>query len=91
MRGSLFCRHLGQIGWNGLKRFGWALCLAGLFAGCQPTYPDLIVGADGTPIRLEAINRILDDPDLDDAQRRQALRDLGIADEEFIEILIRGL
>ncbi len=69
----------------------WLLLVpaAGL-AGCQPHYQNLLVDSEGNPIRLDAINSIVDDDNLDDAEKRQALQDIGISDETLIEVLIRG-
>ncbi len=89
--GSHFRRCSRPFGWG--RGLGWAglvLCLAGFLPGCHPPAQNVIVGANG-PIRLEAITRILDDPDLTEDEKRQDLRDLGITDEELIDVLIRGL
>ncbi|HOB76307.1 MAG TPA: hypothetical protein PKG54_17490 [Phycisphaerae bacterium] len=89
--GSLFRRCSRRFGRGvGLKLAGLALCLAGWVPGCQPPAHNVIMGVNG-PIRLEAITRILDNPELTEDQKRQELRNLGITDEDLIDVLIRGL
>lgn len=79
-------------------RLGHALlCLAivGLpaaaLAGCTaaPTsFPSQILGADGEPILLDAVEDIVNDADLTDDEKREQLRALGLEDEELIEALL---
>jgi hypothetical protein len=68
--------------------------LAGLAAvammGCQPPLPDVLVDENGNTIRLSSITPVLANDDLSDDQKRQALRDLGITDEELIDALLSG-
>jgi hypothetical protein len=60
------------------------------FAGmaCQPPYNFVVIGADGQTIRQSSINAIVQDSTLTDDQKRQALRDLGITDENLIDFLV---
>ncbi len=51
-------------------------------------YSNRIIGADGQVITLNQIQRIVDDPNLDDDGRRQQIRDLGVEDEKLIEALL---
>lgn len=90
MLGSLLRRYSHQV-WPDLRLrlLGLAVGLAAFLPGCQPNIENVIEGENGT-IRLEEVAAILNDTSLDDAQRRQALRDLGITDEELIDGLIRG-
>ena len=63
-------------------------------AGCEvltyerTDFPDAVVGADGQEIVLDNVREILDDDSLDTDARRQALRDLGIEDEDLIDALL---
>jgi hypothetical protein len=84
-------RRFREVGWGlawGLA--GVVVCSTGLSLGCQPPVPNEIVGVNG-PIHVDEITAILHDTSLDDTAKRHALRDLGITDEEFIDVLIRGL
>jgi CO/xanthine dehydrogenase FAD-binding subunit len=56
--------------------------------GCQPAYRNALIGADGTPIRLEAVQAILGNGQLTEDEKRQALRDIGITDEALIDVLL---
>jgi hypothetical protein len=60
-------------------------------AGCSPDVSDVLVDASGQEIRITAITAITQDPGLDEAAQRQALRDLGITDEDLIDLLVREL
>lgn len=71
--------------------------LAGLLAvatvlgpGCGPTYDFLLLDGQGDEIRLVQIDRIVNDADLTDEQKRDLLRDLGITDDQVIEQLLNG-
>ena len=60
-------------------------------AGCGvfPWYfANAITDPNGNPVTLEQISEIARDPDLSDDEKRQALRDLGIEDEDLIDILL---
>lgn len=67
---------------------------AGMFwpvGGCAPPTQNVLVDANGNPIRLRSILAIVRDPTLTSDQKRQALRDLGITDEDYIELVLREL
>ena len=68
------------------------LAASAAVSGCgftvPTTYPHSIIGADGQPIVFDDINKIVNDPDLSDDQKRQALRDLGLQDEILIDALL---
>jgi hypothetical protein len=51
-------------------------------------YPNVIRTPEGRPIVLENISAIVDDPDLSDDEKREALRELGIEDEELIDAFL---
>lgn len=51
-------------------------------------YPDRLLGADGQIIVLEDVGEIVDNANLDDDEKREELRDLGIEDEKLIEALL---
>lgn len=83
-------RRRGFRKWKRFASVGLrAGCLVGLMAACQPSYDHLLEGVDGE-IRLEDVFRITGDEDLTEDEQRQALRDLGITDEELIDVLVRG-
>lgn len=77
-----------------MKPVGLILTAVALLAwsGCgtaiMRNYSNRIIGADGQVITLSQIQRIVDDPNLDDDGRRRQMRDLGIEDEELIEALL---
>jgi hypothetical protein len=79
-----FCRP-------GLLALGLVLLLA---AGCgnlnleRENFPSAAIGDDGQAITLDDINQILDDPELDQDQKRDALRELGLEDPILIDILL---
>jgi hypothetical protein len=84
-------RHSRWLGRSlGLVFVGLAFCVAGSLPGCVSSYENELVGTNGT-IDLEDITSILNDTGMDTAQQRQALRDLGITDEDLIDSLLRGL
>lgn len=85
MAGTCFRRHRSWLAWG----LGLSIALAVVWtgSGCQPTVPGSIIGPNG-PIQLSDITAILDDADLDEAARREALRALGITDELLIDVLI---
>ena len=74
---------------------GFGLALA-LLTGCgiltfrRTDFDDELVGADGQQIILDDINDILNDDDLDEAGKRQALIDLGIEDEDLLDAILTG-
>lgn len=74
-------------GWIALRWVSGSLCL---LAACQGLPADSLVDAGGITIRQTAIDEITSSTELTEAQKRQALRDLGITDEQLIEALIQG-
>lgn len=71
------------------------LCLALLCvapSGCGVTgpteYPNALTNSDGEPIYFDDISDILSDTDLSDDEMKEALRDLGIEDEDLIDALV---
>ena len=76
-------------------RAGLCLALAGL-TGCgiltyrRTDFEDELVGADGQEILLDDINAIRTDPDLDATEKRQALIELGIEDEDLLDAILAG-
>ena len=60
-------------------------------AGCGvlPWYfANAITDPNGNPVTLSQIFEIASDPDLSADEKRQALRDLGIDDEDVIDLLL---
>ncbi len=68
------------------------LAASAAISGCgftvRTTYPNSVIGADGRTIVFDDINKIANDLDLSDDQKRQALRDLGLQDEILIDALL---
>jgi hypothetical protein len=58
--------------------------------GCQPPLDNVIKNSDGQSIRLTAISSIVGDSSLTDAEKRQGLQDLGITDQDLINVLLSG-
>ena len=94
----------GLIGWlrTGERRRAWlaralfivVFVLLFASAGCEvltyerTDFPNAMVGADGQDIVLDDIMEIVNDPDLDDDAKRQALHDLGLEDEDLLETFV---
>ena len=61
-------------------------------AGCGTVittdYPNRLIGAAGQAVVWDDVQEIVDHPNLDDEEKRQRLRDLGIEDEKLIEALL---
>ena len=53
-----------------------------------PDFPHQIIGTDGSPITLIEVEVIVNDPDLNDDEKRDALRELGVEDEKLIDALL---
>jgi len=69
---------------------GWLVagaCMLGPL-GCGPPIGTL-VDANGNSIRQSAITRIVDDDELTDSEKRDALQALGIRDIALIELLLQ--
>lgn len=89
----IILRHPSKKG-RGLHKGVWAVVLlAGSLAlgviGCGPPTENVLVGADGTAIRLAQITEIKDNANMTDEEKWQAVRDLGITDENLIDILLK--
>lgn len=56
---------------------------------CRAPYPSAILLTDGSELRLTLVESIRNDPDLNEDEKKQALRDLGVTDEEILNILVR--
>lgn len=69
----------------------WAsLTGCGILTYQRTEFPDQLVGANGEDILLDDLNDILNDPNLDAEGKRQALRDLGIEDEDLLDAILAG-
>lgn len=64
------------------------LTLAGGCGAQVTTFQARIRAADGSPIYVEDILAITEDTNLTTEEQRQALRDLGLEDEELITALL---
>ena len=79
---------------RGLFILLFALLLAS--AGCEvltyerTDFPEAYIGADGQEIVLDKVSEIVSDAGLDEDEKRQELRDLGIEDEDLIDALLAG-
>lgn len=88
--------HVKGRGRAWIARAVFILTFALLFvsAGCevvvfeQTEFQDALVDADGQTILLDDVAAIVNDPDLDDTEKRGALRELGIEDEDLIDVLL---
>jgi len=81
-----FCRRFG----GRVVLFGPAMVWALSVGACCAPYQlgDYVLTAyDGAQIRRELVERIVNDPDLTEAQRRDQLRELGIGDD-LVELLL---
>jgi hypothetical protein len=77
---------------------GRAACTAGLTAalgvglpvtgsGCGTTAANVLTDAEGEPIDLAQVNEILNDSELDNSEKRDDLRELGLSDS-VIDVLL---
>ena len=77
-----------------MKRIGgisialMALMLGGCGTAVTGNFSNRLVGADGQLLVLEDLETIARDPDLDDGEKRDLFRELGIEDEELIDALL---
>ena len=75
-------------------RVGLLALLAALVVSCgvqpTPSFPNALTDSSGRVILLDEVEAIVNDPNpnLDDDDRRQSLRDLGIEDEKLIDALL---
>ncbi len=58
------------------------------FAGCAAPYPNALRDDSGNEIRFSEISPILFSTTLTEDQKKEALRNLGITDEELINLLL---
>jgi hypothetical protein len=62
-----------------------------LIGACQGPYPNAIVDSNGDPISLDKIQAVLDDTSLNDDEKKDELRALGITDEDLLNFLVFSL
>jgi hypothetical protein len=71
---------------------GMGAVILALIPGCgvsvAQSFPNQLVGAEGQRFTVEDLEAIANDPDLDDEEKREAFRDLGILDEKLIDALL---
>lgn len=63
--------------------------LAAGLAGCPEPTVNILVDGNGNPIRVDQITAITSSTTTTTAEKRQALRDLGIANELLIDLLLK--
>ncbi|MFQ5489428.1 MAG: hypothetical protein ACE5GE_01795 [Phycisphaerae bacterium] len=84
--------RLGSIvrawGCLGLIVTGCALGGCGVLAAERSSFSNQAATSEGLQIFVEDIEEIVDDTQLTADEQRQALRDLGIEDEDLIEVLL---
>lgn len=88
----------GKVDRAWIARVVLILTFALLFAtaGCdvvvfeQTEFPDALVDEDGDAVLLDDVAAIINDPALDDTAKRDALRELGIEDEDLIDVFLGG-
>jgi hypothetical protein len=70
----------------------FALSALAALPGCgipTPTsFPHALTNEAGEPIFLEDVEDVVTDDELSDAEKRDALRELGIEDEKLIDALL---
>ena len=62
--------------------------LAGCGSGVPTTFTNQLLDTEGQSIYMDDIEAIVSNPDLNDDEKRTQLRELGIEDEELIDILL---
>ena len=84
-----------RIGWGiktvaclGLVWLGCALAGCGVLATEPSSFPNQVETSQGRQIFVEDIEKIVDDTQLTADEQREALRELGIEDEDLIESLL---
>ena len=65
-----------------------ALMVGGCGSAVPGDFSNRLIGADGQLFMVEDLETIARDPDLDDEERRELFRDLGIQDEQLIDALL---
>ena len=72
------------------RGYGRALLAAVLaVAGCVPLSDNVLTNDGGEPIRLAEIAAIVSDDSLNEDQKRQALEDLGVTNEDLLDVFLR--
>ena len=84
-----------RIGWGiktvgglGLTWLGWAMAGCGVLATQRSSFPNQAATSMGRQIFVEDIEEIVDNTQLTADEQREALRELGIEDEDLIESLL---
>ena len=60
----------------------------GVLTAVRTLFPEHVTDAQGNPLYLEEVREILDDPDLLDDEKFEALRELGLENEKIIDVLV---
>ena len=60
----------------------------GVLSTARTVFPEQVTDAADNPLYLEPVRNIVDDPDLSDDEKADALRELGLEDEELIDVLV---
>jgi len=60
----------------------------GLLTNARTLFPQHVADAQGDPVYVQDLRAIIDDSDLSNEEKADALRDLGLENEEIIETLI---
>jgi len=74
-----------MVPWKVLACGGLFSVLAG---GCPPT-ENVLIDPSGQSIRLSTIDEIVSSTALSEQEKRQGLRNLGITDEQLIDLLLQ--
>lgn len=76
------------VGCLGLAWLGCASAGCGVLATQPSGFPNQVETTEGRKIFVEDIEKIVDDTQLTADEQREALRELGIEDEDLIESLL---
>lgn len=60
----------------------------GVLSTARTLFPEHVTDAAGSPLYLEDLRAIIDDADLLDDEKADALRELGLENEEIIDAII---
>lgn len=75
-----------------LLAWGWwimGVCAGLILAcGCGPPFNDVLINEQGETVRVEGVQRILNDNELTEEQKRDALVRYGITDEALLDALL---
>ena len=78
----------------GIRRFkasciaAWVVACSGCGTSLSSSYPHRLMDQQGRTIHLEDILAVVDDDARTEAEKREALRDLGVGDEKLIDALL---